>query len=377
MSTTWPPFIARMVVALALPISSAAAQTPSLWLMIAGEGEKPNRELHLAQFDSVRNRTSIEDEMAAFTAQRAGKPMTSPRVMGVRVVTIHESAKQPDAVELDVEYRCETREMRVTRADAWHRDFEVKRTQNLAWRRIEGNLAVDQGFVIACEQEKIRQALQLGTRKDSFNAEALNRLGMSAVPKTINRIPRDLADFAWLLWPDGQRPPYIGRQVTPEEQAAFNRRAEDIIRQSEQALGSVAQRAQAQLDGLALDEVLADVIAQRRKAWPAGDEKLYAVFAHLLGRSEPDLVRILGAPASSHQAGSQRFIRFVRVFDNRSVLRSMQSGQVVQQLGGRKTCEATFELQRGGADGAFRAIDLRLKDGGDLIAEGNCWRDFF
>ncbi|MDY6946160.1 MAG: hypothetical protein SXG53_10600, partial [Pseudomonadota bacterium] len=239
---------------------------------------------------------------------------------------------------------------------------------------------------IACNVDEFRRSIRksLGGNTAEFDHAAFGkRLGKLGLPPDLMMIGQtqsnEFLDFAWeVLWwktvRDGKRPDPSGkwsRAATSEERAAAVRRMEELQKQAEPELA----QARASLEGN-IAQMQAEFDFQDRAASIRKDRKLNKLEEKLIyawvGRTEDEVMAAMGNP-NVNEAGNQRFLHYMRYFDNTAQVVDMKSGAHWEE-GNYSECNVEFVTMRD-KQSIWRVADARVWIKENALGNGKAWCD--
>ncbi|HEY5807297.1 MAG TPA: hypothetical protein VIT67_04990 [Povalibacter sp.] len=237
---------------------------------------------------------------------------------------------------------------------------------------------------IACNVDEFRKSIRksLGSNTAEFDYAAFGqRLGKFGLPPDLMMIGQtqsnEFLDFAWeVLWwktvRDGKRPDPSGkwsRAATSAEKAAALQRMEELQKQAEPVLA----QARASLEGN-IHQMQAEFDFQDRAASIRKDRKLSKLEEKLIyawvGRTEEEVVAAMGNP-NLNEAGNQRFLHYMRYFDNTAQVMDMKSGATWEE-GNYGECNVEFVTMRDNQN-SWRVADARVWTRENALGNGKAW----
>ncbi|HEX4873894.1 MAG TPA: hypothetical protein VFV06_03245, partial [Sphingorhabdus sp.] len=360
----------------------ATAAKAAHWVMIAREGEQPQRSVHYLALDEVKSTLDLEtfDESKALAmkAPDMARYMEDSQVHTAFVVQVMEGKADPDTIQYTVDIRCNPKQFRVTNAYALYRNNESEKMNSPEWAPIPDNW-VNRVYLVACKmQDKVAPAVQKfydaskkiqenpnATMKDKAAAmQPLAELGMIYATEIPLISYIQLSDYSWShLWLDGKRPPYT---ATKSREEIEKDRAELEARMA--SLSSKAGQVEQKIAGMDAERLFMEKVAANfRKKNDAQRERFYS----MQGWSEKEIVDFWGAPNAINELAGTKSLRYISrvdtrqvvvdnipVYDSRGGVVGMNQSERVD--GELSECDLTLFLEQGGSKPGHRLVDYKL-----------------
>lgn len=258
--------------------------------------------------------------------------------------------------------------------------FDITKMSPSGWQSSSG-LTMRRAYLLACNGE----AAQTIAERTAFDAAGnfdpalfdaqMSALGLTDTVQFPGFIsPHELTEMTWAkLWADVKMPPINnGRELTPEEIAAYDKEMKSKVAEMQAKLDNDKAKVMASLQQQDAEFKFQDEIARVR-----GNRKVNKTEAAMImawqGKSEHDVAIAMGAPNVS-EAGGVRFLSYGQDYDSRYVVQRVVSGATWTE-GVYKSCNIQFVLIPD-AQAQFRVADVvvtafRSGDGWapDLCAE--------
>ena len=374
------PFVAAAVTCGIL--GSAVSADAAHWVMIAREGEKPQRSVHYLALDEVKSTLDLEtfdqSKALAMKAPDMAKYMEDSQVHTAFVVQVMEGMSDPDTIQYTVDIRCNPKQFRITSAYALYRNNESEKMNSPEWAPIPDNW-VNRAYLVACKmQDKVAPAIQKfydaskkiqknpnATMEDKAAAmQPLADLGMIYATEIPLISYIRLSDYSWShLWPEGKRPPYT---TTKSREEIEKDRAELEARMA--ALSSKAGQVEQQIAGMEAERLFMEKTAANfRKKNDAQRERFYS----MQGWTEKEIVDFWGAPNGISELAGTKSLRYISrvdtrqvvvdnipVYDGRGGVVGMNQAERVE--GELSECDLTLFLEQGGSKPGHRLVDYKL-----------------
>ena len=383
---------ARFLSALAVLFLSGKAM--ALGAIVHLQGAEGDREAFFADTRVVMDRTPMDQIFGPTTVKE------------IDVTAVYENAAKPEWVTLRLQFECPSQsellepknrpkplgpndpvKFRIGPGSYQVRRIDLK-PEPMAespWNVSSAPMLMKAGR-IARNLDEFRQGIRksLGASSADFNhaafGERLVKLGLPADLMMIGHTQsNDFLAFAWetLWWKtvrDGKRPDPSGkwsRAATSEERAAAIRRMEELQKEAEPVLAEARASLESNINQMQAEFEFQDRAASIRK-----DRKLNKLEEKLiyawLGRTEDEVVAAMGNPRLN-EAGNQRFLHYMRYFDNTAQVIDMQSGARWEE-GNYSECNVEFVTMRD-QKSTWRVADARVWIEQNAMGNGKAWCD--
>ena len=356
------------------------------------QGAEGDREAFFADVRMVLDRTPMD------------RIMGPTSVKEIDVTAVYEHAAKPEWVTLRLQFECPSE-----LADAKNKakslgpndpvrfrigpgSYQVRRMDlksdpmaESAWNLSSAPMLMKAGR-ITCNMDEFRKAIRksLGADTAAFDHAAFGqRLSKLGLPPDLMLIGHTQSNeflyFAWeVLWwktvRDGKRPDPSGkwsRAATSAEKAAATQRMEELQKEAEPVLA----QARASLEGN-INKMQAEFDFQDRAASLRKDRKLNKLEEKLIyawvGRTEEEVVTAMGNPRLN-EAGDQRFLHYMRYFDNTAQVMELKSGATWEE-GNYSECNVEFVTMRD-KQSQWRVADARVWIRENALGNGKAWCD--
>jgi hypothetical protein len=394
-------FLRALALLVVSTVSLAAAllfsgKALALGAIVHLQGTEGDREAFFADTRMTLDRTPMDQILGPISVKE------------IDVTAVYENAAKPEWVTLRLQFECpsELADELVGRKDKAKPlgpndpvkfrigpgSYQVKRidlkSEPMAespWNVSSAPMLMKAGR-IACNIDEFRKSIRksLGASSADFDHAAFGeRLGKLGLPPDLMMIGRtqsnEFLDFAWeVLWLKtamaGKRPDPSGkwsRAATSAEKAAALQRMEKLQKEAEPVLA----QARASLEGN-LNQMQAEFDFQDRAASIRKDRKLNKLEEKLIyawvGRTEEEVVSAMGNP-SLNEAGDQRFLHYMRYFDNTAQVIDMNSGARWEE-GNYSECNVEFVTMRD-KQSTWRVADARVWIKENAMGNGKAWCD--
>jgi hypothetical protein len=351
---------AAAVVMLAVAHSASAAE----WVLLASEGARPDRSVYLAESGSLSKRPpdDISPEELAQRARQFKSPadfLEAQMLRGITVVQTLESAKEPDTIQYDLEFKCADNLVRIAQATALNRDGSSQSKSRPAWIGVPSGW-IEGARIMACNEAPWKRTF--GKSEDEPRKwAALESTGLRYFGKF--GLGTALPDAVWAkLWSDGSRPAYADDKTLTAEQRE-KKRQEAVA-----TLGKGVQQLQKESDKIK-DELVMD--EQFERALKATSSDFRREMSGMAGRTESQIIDLWGPPSSVSEAQGRRRLTYVFAgtltgVESRPVNVINRQGGVVGQVPRDEvvtraaTCERVLFLREGGRFPGYRLYDFQV-----------------
>lgn len=348
---------------LALSLCAIFPAHAGMWMLVYAEGNRPSRVAYYAAFDDVQSRTSPEEFLTEL--QRTGDPIkaeAATKISQIRVNQIHESASGPWLTMYTLEFRCGSRQMRMTgREHHYRQNGRSEPAAGHGWQDISAPWHA-QSRMLACEEARWKKALESDRRRGQGQDE-LNKLGLVVVGDHV--LPMGLNDLTFTtIWRDGKEPEFTTNK-SPAELARLRKdavaRADAIgseLQAKEQGLRSDIESSQAE------EAFMAKVDRNfKAKSYPKPFQDLVR---SMKGWTEQEIIEAWGYPDDERFVGSNRMWVYYNRKDERVANVVSKYGHVAV-TGDLRECELMFILREGGKKRGGRLFDYQM-DGSNCNA---------
>jgi len=351
---------AAVVLMLAIARPAAAAD----WVLLASEGTRPDRSVYLADsgYISKRPPDDISPEELSQRARQFKSPadfLDAQMLRGITVVQALESAKEPDTINYNLEFKCADNLVRIAEATAWNRDGSSQTKNRPAWIRVPSGW-IEGARVIACDEAAWKRTF--GKSDDEPRKwAALESTGLRYFGKF--GIGTALSNAVWAkLWADGARPAYANDPTMTAEQRE-KKRQEAVA-----TLGKGVELLQKESDKMK-DELVMD--EQFERALKAASSDFRREMSGMAGKTESQIVDLWGPPATVSEAQGRRRLTYTFAgtttgVESKPVAIVNQKGGVVGQttqlevVTRAATCERVLFLREGGRFPGYRLYDFQV-----------------
>lgn len=367
---------ASAVVLGGLALSVAAPANAGTYILLDRQGSTPNRVAVYAE-TFVSDRSPINLTMPVIN--KADNSYTSqPTIKQIELALVYEAEGQPYWTKMQIQFRCPGTKKylnspkkkgraaaeRVTpplampasvsflvesgmtrRKDS----FEIAQLSPSGWQTSSG-LTMRRAYLLACNDEAVKKIAE----DTSFDAEGNfspaiydNQMSALGLDNTVQfpgfLLMHDVAEMTWAkLWADVKTPPINnGRELTPEEIAAYDKEIKAKVAEMQAKLGLAKAEVMASLQEQDAEFKFRDEIARVR-----GNRKVNKTESAMImawqGKTERDVAIAMGAPSVS-EAGGVRFLSYGQDYDSRYVVQRVVSGATWTE-GVYKSCNIQFVL---------------------------------
>lgn len=357
-----------MIAALALATPSAAHATE--WVLIAAEGQKPDRNVHYLAIDLIITSIDFDNYDPDEAVKNGdGKQYLEDRVkIKAYIIQILENPKDPDNISYTVEMKCKQKLVQITDATAIYRDGRSEVASPSSWIPIPENW-LGRVYTAGCEKAKVVQAIQaIKTGKDFDNRarlKPLTDLGMVYAGQMPFK-PIILSDYTWEnLWRSGQRPEYTSTK-TPEQLAEQQK----IIDQKMAGLASATAELEASIGNQDAEREFIKSVSQTFKTKNSRRQRL---FFGMEGWTEQEIVDFWGVPTDVRDYAETRALEFYAENDTRQIFMEqipIQDGkgnvtgmqERTTETGELSVCAMTMFLKPGGGKPGYRLVDYDVRN---------------
>lgn len=362
-------FIAAAATA-ALTISMAPAAHAAEWMLIAGDGIKPDRNVHYLAIDLISTTTDLSDydPKEAIKDGKGLEYIQDRQIQNAWVVQVLENPKDPDTIFYTVNVKCRQKLVQIKKAFAVYRDATPETITSDEWMPVPDNW-LSRVYTAACDTDNVVKAIKAVVDSKAYdNLEKLKPLldlGMIYAGKwsTLNYVK--LSDFTWdKLWQSGTRPDYTTNK-TPEQ---LQQQADALNAQIAQ-LGGKATELEGTIGNL---DAESEFIAATNKTFKAKNRQQQKIFFNMEGWTEQEIVDFWGVPNSARDyAGTraleyyaendtrQTYIQQIAIQDSKGNVTGMR--EEAQQTGELSACAMTLSLKPGGSKPGYRLVDYNIR----------------
>jgi hypothetical protein len=362
-----------LFVAAATAVAPAVHAEPVAWMLIAQEGEAPNRSVHYLAPDLMVTRTDLSsyDPKEAVKGGKGLQYLQDRQYTNVWVVQVLENATEPDTIFYSLNVRCRQKEVQFARATAVYRNDTEETANSDAWMPIPDNW-LGRVYTAACDFDNVHKAIKAAQASKSFDnlekMKPLTDLGMIFVGKfeAVN-YGIELPNFTWKnLWKSGTRPKYTTSK-TPEEI-----RAEKAKMDADLAL--LAGKADVWQTDIGNMDAERAFITEANKTFKKNDSWHQKVFLNMVGWTEEEIADFWGPPSSGSELGGTRALNYFTENDTRQIRvfevpvldsngKQIGVNQMQAQEGELSACAMTLFLKPGGSKPGYRLIDYKIRNG--------------
>ncbi|MBK8373856.1 hypothetical protein [Sphingorhabdus sp.] len=292
-----------------LPATANASQ----WWLIFGQGDKPEREVHYLNLETL---DTVRDPSRLMSASLDTKLSDDDLIDYIQIegVAIYESAKAPAKVA--TRYRVKCREAMV-----------AKTMVSQLWRHDKIEDLPDQGYAAIGNDALLSQV-------HSFACAPTKREANGMMPFTDQY---DTMPLTWsALWPDGVEPQWTSTRSIEERKAEIDIR----IAKAREQLAKDMTLATATLQKSETDRE--QTIRDQQKLFSQMRQKASPVLHSWMGLPESALIAGWGIPAQSFDSGGSRFLYYV--YGYTSELVDQYGNEFPQETW---ACHMTFEVRDG------------------------------
>jgi hypothetical protein len=356
-----------------LIMAPAAHAEPTPWVLIASEGEAPNRSVHYLALDMLVPRTDLSnyDPLEAVKGGKGLQYLQDRQYTNAWVVQVLENAKEPDTIFYSLNVRCRQKEVQFERVTAWYREDKLETVNSSAWSPIPDNW-LGRVYTAACDFDTVYKATKTAQASKSFDnlerMKPLTDLGMVFIGKfEAVDYGIELPNFTWKnLWKSGTRPKYTTSR-TPEEI-----RAEKAKMDAGMAL--LAGKAEVWQTDIGNMDAERAFITEANKTFKKNDSWHQKVFLNMVGWTEEEIAAFWGPPSSSSDLGGTRALSYFTENDTRKTWiyevpvmdsngKQVGSQQMQADEGELSACAMTLFLKPGGSKPGYRLIDYKIRNG--------------
>jgi hypothetical protein len=357
----------------ALVITPVANAKPTPWLLIASEGEAPNRSVHYLAIDLIGTKTDLStyDPLEAVKDGKGLQYLQDHQYASVWVVQVLENAKEPDSILYSLNIKCRQKEVQFESASAYYRDDKLETISSDAWMPLPDNW-LGRVYTAACDEENVRKAFNAVVVSKAFDnlerMKPLTDLGMIYAGKyELVDYGSELPNFTWSnLWKSGTRPKYT-TDKTPEELQQIKAKLDADLAQ----LGGKADAWQTEIGNMDAERAF---ITEANKTFKKNDSWHQKVFLNMVGWTEEEIANFWGPPSSSSELGGTRALNYFTENDTRQIRvfevpvldsngKQIGVNQMQAQEGELSACAMTLFLKPGGSKPGYRLIDYKIRSG--------------
>lgn len=359
-----PPGRRALIGAAVVVMLSAAPASAADWVLLASEGTRPDRSVYLADsgYISKRPPDDISPEELAQRSRQYKSPadfLDAQMLRGITVVQALESAKEPDTINYNLEFKCADNLVRIAEATAWNRDGSSQTKSRPAWIRVPSGW-IEGARIIACDEAAWKRTF--GKSNDEPRKwAALESTGLRYFGKF--GIGTALPDAVWAkLWADGARPAYANDPTMTAEQRE-KKRQEAVA-----TLGKGVELLQKESDKMKDELVMTE---QFERALKVASSDFRREMSGMAGRTESQIVDLWGPPATVSESQGRRRLTYTFAgsttgVESKPVAIVNQKGGVVGQttqlevVTRAATCERVLFLREGGRFPGYRLYDFHV-----------------
>jgi hypothetical protein len=334
------------------------------WVLLATEGARPERSAYLAEPGSLSKRPpdDISPEELAQRARQFKSPadfLDAQMLRGITVVQTLESAKEPDTIHYDLEFKCADNLVRIAQATALNRDGTSQTRRRPEWIGVPANW-IEGARIMACSEAAWKRTF--GKSEDEPRKwAALESTGLRYFGKF--GLGTALPDAVWAkLWSDGSRPAYADDPTLTAEQRE-KKRQEGLA-----VIAKGLQQVQKESDKIKDELVMTE---QFERALKVASSDFRREMSGMAGRTESQIVDLWGPPASVSEAQGRR--RLTYTFAGTTTGVESRPVNVINRQGGvmgqvprdevvtrAATCERVLFLREGGRFPGYRLYDFQV-----------------
>jgi hypothetical protein len=293
-------------------LTPSAAKASDWWLVFA-EGDKPQRQAHYVDLDSMR---VVRDPSKLMTADLKTKLSDSDLIdyVSFEGVTIYESPNSPAKAATEYRVKCREQMVAATSSSQLWRHDEVKELPDRNWTKIDGDMLLSQLHAFACAPDK-------------RDANAMLRVTTEFDPMPVT----------WsIFWADGVEPKWTSKRSAEEINAEID--------------ASLARTREILAQGIAMATTGLQKIETDREQTILGQKKLFSqmrqkaspVLHSWMGLPERSLVASWGVPHQSFESSGSRFLYYAYGYTTNLV--DAYGNQFPQETW---ACHMTFEISEG------------------------------
>ncbi len=289
------------------------AASASDWWLVFAEGDKPERQAHYVDLDSVQ---VIRDPSKLMTADIKKKLKDADLIDYILFegVTVYESPKSPAKAATQYRVKCPERMVATTISSELWRHDEVKQLPDQNWTTIDGNMLFSQLHAFVC----------VPNNRDAN--------GMLRVTSEFDPMP-----VTWsLFWADGVEPKWTSKRSAEEINAEIDAslaRTREILAQGVAMATTGLQKMETDREQTILDQ---------KKLFSQMRQKASPVLHSWMGLPERSLVASWGVPHQSFESGGSRFLYYAYGYTTNLV--DAYGNQFPQETW---ACHMTFEISDG------------------------------
>ena len=301
------------VACLAALLWAPAPVLASEWWLVFAQGDKPAREAHYADLDSIQ---IVRDPSRLMTTDFKVKLTAADLVDYIQLegVAVYESAKSPAKAASQYRVKCREKMVAVTMASQLWRHDHIEHLPDQGWQPINGNILLSQIYAFVCAP-------------DQRDANGMLRVASDDEPMALT-----WANF----WTDGVQPAW----TTKRTDAQINAEIDKSLAETRELLAKGAAMATPGLQQIQADRQ--QTIADQQKLFSQMGQKASPVLHSWMGLPENALVASWGVPQQSHDSAGSRFLYYAYGYDTKLVDR--YGNETTQETW---VCHMTFELRGG------------------------------
>jgi hypothetical protein len=382
-------FAAPFIAILFTTMSAQAAA--GIWMMIGDgdkleSGTKPDRVMHYANADHIRDRTDQNRKIAEITHDPDPKTLDARikalEVMEMDVVEIFENPTAPGFRMLTMQFQCLQKRFKVTKSEWKERNSLHRFGGATDWQEYVPTAWQSRAYFVACfpevwvpllqaDQEELKKTNKV-PKQAALREYGVGMIGNWTNSDGLNQVYR----LTWdKVWAGSATPVPFHNNRTAAEEKEFQKWSKEndaIVAENEKAAPMLAAaiaglegQVQGQLEGLNAEKAFQDEIA---KNFRKHKSKYYGTFRAL---TEEQVVEVRGAPSSTSTHGDMRLMEYAYSQDNRQEVTirdgngSPVGGDVVGQI---LRCAVTFKLRVGGDRPQYRVVDYQVNR--DITTQG-------
>ncbi len=327
----------------------------SEWILLISEGVKPSRVAYYAQSDLIVEGSGPEDVAAAFKTKDWEKALKETSIKEVHVLQVSESAEAPFVTDYRVQFRCNSRTLRITRhLRLYHDDRGTKNGDLSDWRETSTPWQ-ERARVVACDSLRWQAALETDLKRQG-PPMALPNLGLLFVGE---HLEQEIDEFTWsTLWRDGTRQAFATTKSKSEidalEKSALAE-LDESVKVSADVMRSAKQNVQASDAEMAFTMKVGATF--KEKPYPeAFKQQMYP----MLGWTSAQINETLGYADEERQSGDAVLHIYRSGKDERNTIVVSPYGHLAT-TGKLRTCQLTLVFREGGSELGPRLVDYEME----------------
>lgn len=355
----------------ALAITAISPARAAEFMLIAAEGEKPDRNVHYLAIDLIS--TTIDfgnyDPEEAIKNGDGKEYLAERAIASAWIIQVLENPKDPDTIWYKVQIKCSQRLAQITEAVAVHRDARAETIGSDTWVPIPDNW-LGRVHTAACDNAQVVKAIQAVKASKDYDHSArlkpLTDLGMIYAGQFPMTDFTKLSDFTWnRLWQSGQRPEYTTTKTAGE--------LAERQKMLDQKMASLAGAA-AELDtSIGNQDAERAFIGAVNQTFRTKNSRRQRLFFGMEGWTEQEIVDFWGVPTDVRDYAGTRALEYYTENDTRQVyleqipiqdgkgnVTGMQERQT--QTGELSVCAMTMFLKQGGGKPGYRLVDYDVRN---------------